>query len=628
MHSLRTKILIIGLAFLAIISTAFVFYSVITTENYKRLRRGGIEETVTYETEKINKIITVLEQGAVNIAIDGYLFYQSQSFDIGKTSALEYLRSLTAVIGGGFWFEPYAYNKETLRACIYAYYDKALGEVVIDEFDVDEYNYHSLDWYREIADSITQPYQTVWTKPYIDDTSYSMMTTAGAGIFERDGTMIGISILDWEIEEVVRELSAIKPTEKSFVLLCAPEKDYIISDTHNSAAAGESISSIPWNIKADSFVLDGIKYMRFGRYMDNDWLLSIQIPENEIYAEVERHNSFFSIIITVSSAIMIYLAYYLISKLINTPIKQLTAEVNQIALGNLDMRIKLNSKDELGLLASAFNNMTADLRKSIDNYTHEHLEKERMSTELNIAAKIQAGMIPFIFPPFPGRAEFDIYASMLPAKEIGGDFYDFYFIDENSLAVIIADVSGKGVPAALFMVITKILVKNGAYSGKSPREVFETVNNIMCENNDTSMFVTAFMGVYNIASGRFIYANAGHNPFFLKRKGKDYEAVSVRPNFILGYMENVTFREDEILLQPGDTLFLYTDGVTEAMNSGKELFAVRRLAEALNANRDAAPQQLLSSVKKEIDRFADGAEQADDITMLALNILNPAKVRN
>ena len=591
-----------------------------TTVNYKRLRLDGIKKTVAFETEKVNKVIAGLEQGAVSIAIDGFLFYKSQSFDIGQTSALEHLRSLTAVVGGGFWFEPYAYNRDSLRACIYAYFDKAKGEVILDEFDVDEYDYHSLDWYREIAGAVKRPYQVEWTKPYVDDTSYSLMTTAGAGIFDKDGALIGISILDWEIEEVVKELTAIKPTENSFVLLCVPEKDYIISSTHTNSAAGASITTLPWDISADSFVLNNINYLSFDRFFENGWLLSIQIPENEIFAEMENQNYRFSLLIALSSVIMLGLAYYVISKLINAPIKQLTSDVAQIALGNLDMRIRVTSNDELGMLAGTFNKMTADLKESIKAYTREHVEKERMSTELNIAAKIQASMIPCIFPPFPDRAEFDIYASMLPAKEVGGDFYDFYLIDKNNLAVVIADVSGKGVPAALFMVITKILIKNSAYTGKSPRAVFETVNKILCENNDTSMFVTAFMGFYNIASGRFVYVNAGHNPFYARRSGKDYETVNVKPNFILGCMENISYAEEEITLEPGDAIYLYTDGVTEAMTAGKKMFSEERLLEALKKNKDAPPRQLLSAIKQEIDIFANGAEQADDITMLVLEV--------
>jgi hypothetical protein len=246
-HSLRTKILIIVLVFLALIGAAFVLYSMATTVNYKRLRLEGIRNTVEFETEKVNKAIAELEHGASVLAINGLIFHQSQSYNIGETLVLGYLRSFPDAIGGGFWFEPYTYDKDLYRSCIYAFFDKAAGDVRLDDtFNKNEYDYHNGNWYREIIDAVTQPYQVVWTKPYVDDSgSYSLMTTAGAGIYDRDGILIGVSTIDWEIEEVITELTAIKPTGNSFVLLCVPEQDYVISSTHANSVTGASIKSLP-----------------------------------------------------------------------------------------------------------------------------------------------------------------------------------------------------------------------------------------------------------------------------------------------------------------------------------------------------------------------------------------------
>jgi serine phosphatase RsbU (regulator of sigma subunit)/anti-sigma regulatory factor (Ser/Thr protein kinase) len=619
MYSIRTKILTITLVFIAFLGTAFVLYSIVTTRNYKRLRLEGIEKTVAFETEKVNKLIASMEHGAINLAVNGLLFYESQSYSLGQISALESLRGLPAANGGGFWFEPYAFNNDSLRACIYAYFDETTGEVRLDNFDVSLYDYHSQNWYREIADAVTRPYEVIWTKPYLDDTSFVLMTTAGAGIFDRDGNLLGISIIDWKIDGVVEELSTIKPTENSFVLLCSPEQDDIISSTYANLDNDASLQSLPWDINADSFLLDGVKYLPFHRVMDNEWLLSVQIPENEIFAEVESQNSRFSLAIAFSSVIMLCLAFILITKLINAPIKRLTNDISRLALGNLDTRIEVSSNDELGLLAGAFNKMKTDLKESIEAYTRVHTEKERIATELQVAADIQTSMLPCIFPPFPDRTEFNIFASMNPAKEVGGDFYDFYFTNENTLAVVIGDVSGKGIPAALFMVITRTLIRNCS-SCKSPKGIFEIVNNKLCETNETGMFVTAFMGFYNIPTGKFVYVNAGHNPPLVKKRGKEFEFLNTKPCLILGWMEDTLYTEHEIMLEPGDTLFLYTDGVTEAMNEDKELFSEPRLLDTLKKYRDYKPKELLSTIKLEIENFADGAEQADDITMLGLRI--------
>jgi sigma-B regulation protein RsbU (phosphoserine phosphatase) len=620
-HSLRTKILVIGLVFLAMTSAAFVLYSMATTVNYKRLRLEGIKKTVEFETEKVNKLIAGMEHGAIVLAIDGLVFYQLQSYSTGEALVLKHLRGFTDAVGGGFWLEPYVNSKDYHRSSVYVFFDKAIGEVRPDDtFNIDKYDYHNMNWYNEIVETAKQQNQVVWTKPYVDDSgSYSLMITAGAGIFDDEGKLIGVSTIDWEIDAIITELTAIKPTKNSFVLLSAPEHDYVISSTRTNSVVGASIESLLWDINADFFTLEGVNYLSFGRYMDNGWFLSIQIPSTEIFDEIEEENTRFSVLIALLSAAMLCLVYYVISKLINVPIKRLTLDVSRLALGNLDTRIEINSKDELGLLAQTFNKMTSDLKISIEENARERVEKERIEAELNVAAEIQASMLPGIFPPFPNRTEFDLYASMLPAREVGGDFYDFYFIDKDNLAVVIADVSGKGVPAALFMVIAKTLIKDYSPS-KSPKNVFESVNKKMCEGNEADMFVTAFMGIYNIPGSKFTYVNAGHNPPLIKKHGSGYEFLETEPCFVLAWMKNAQYIEKEIVLNPGDVLYLYTDGVTEAMNKDRELFSERRLLEALNANRDSQPQALLSAIKREVDNFADGTEQADDITMLALKV--------
>ena len=625
-HSLRTKILVIVLVFISIFGVAFVLYSISTTVNYKRLRLDNIEKTVEFETEKVNKIIAGIERGAVFYATGAMLCYEAQSEELGERLAVEYLASFPVSIGGGFWFEPYAFKKDKLRAGFYAFHDKAAGKVRLDDtFFIDEYDYHNMIWYREIVDNVTRPYQVVWTRPYIDDSgSYSLMTTAGSPVFDGNGRLIAMSTVDWEIEEVVRELTAIKPTKNSSVLLCVPEKDYIISSTRTNSAAGASIESIPWDINADSFKLDGVNYFSFSRYMDNGWLLSVQIPENEIFAEVENQNNRFSVLVALSAIAMLFLAYLLISKLINAPIKQLTSDVSRLDLGHLDTTIKISSNDELGQFARVFNKMTSDLKKSIEENVREHEEKQKISAELGVARKIQASMLPCIFPPFPDRNEFDIYASMLPAKEVGGDFYDFYFVDKNNLAVVIADVSGKGIPAALFMVITKTLIKNCSFC-KNPKAVLESVNQKLCENNDTDMFVTLFIGFYNIPARRFVYVNAGHNPPLVKKRDGSYEFLKTDPCLVLAFLKDAKYKEEEIILEVGDTLYLYTDGITEAMNRGGEMFGEGRLLASLNQYKDSTLRDLLYAVKREVDNFANGEEQTDDVTMLALKVNDSAE---
>ena len=281
-------------------------------------------------------------------------------------------------------------------------------------------------------------------------------------------------------------------------------------------------------------------------------------------------------------------------------------------------QLNIHTGDEIEALYKAVKKMEIDIDQFIVHISKITAEKERIGAELNVATQIQADMLPRIFPAFPERKEFDIYATMNPAKEVGGDFYDFFLIDEDHLAVVIADVSGKGVPAALFMVIAKTLIKNHAQNREDPGSVFTQTNAQLCEGNDAGLFVTAWMGVLEISTGKFVYVNAGHNPPLLKHAGGGYEWLKSRPGFVLAGMEGIRYRENSLQMEPGDCLYLYTDGVTEATNEKQELFGEIRLQTVLNETPDLPVDRLLQKVKQSIDTFAGEAEQFDDITMLGL----------
>ena len=317
-----------------------------------------------------------------------------------------------------------------------------------------------------------------------------------------------------------------------------------------------------------------------------------------------------------------------IEKNITTPIESISGVVKNYVSdsGGIENSKYIISKceqysseeSEAGILATSFQKMVRDLEIYMKNLKTITAEKERINTELNVAKRIQADMLPKKFPAFPGRNEFDVYAINIPAKEVGGDFYDFFLIDENHLAIVIADVSGKGVPAALFMVIAKTLIKNHAQLGKSPEEVFTTVNNQLYEGNDESMFVTAWMGILEIETGRFTYVNAGHNPPLLKHACKNYDWLKSKPGFVLAGMENIKYYQNEITLEQGDRVYLYTDGITEATNDNDDLFGDASLLQVMNNKNDLSLKELLSHVKEKVDDFAGEREQFDDITMLIM----------
>lgn len=247
-------------------------------------------------------------------------------------------------------------------------------------------------------------------------------------------------------------------------------------------------------------------------------------------------------------------------------------------------------------------------------------EKNRIRNELAIATKIQDSMLPNVFPPFPERSEIDIYASMSPSKEVGGDFYDFFFIDDDHLALVIADVSGKGVPAAMFMMSTKIIIKNMAKREKLPSKILSETNKQLCIANEGDMFVTVWLGVYEVSSGKLTACNAGHEYPILKQEDETYTIFKDKHGFVLGGMENVKYRDYEVQLKQGDVLFVYTDGVPEAIDKETQAYGMDRLLHVLNKNKSLELKDILNSVNEDVQSFSEGMPQFDDTTMLAIEI--------
>ena len=295
---------------------------------------------------------------------------------------------------------------------------------------------------------------------------------------------------------------------------------------------------------------------------------------------------------------------------------------SKIVTENLSM---IKAKNEIGELSSD----VTDLAVEIDNYLDEistiTKERERLGAELELASSIQSSQLPNIFPAFPDREEFDIYATMDPAKAVGGDFYDFFMVDDDHLCMVIADVSGKGIPAALFMMASKIIIGNNAMMGKSPSKILHDANNSICKHNSEEMFVTVWLGILEISTGRLVSANAGHEYPIVRRKDGLYETLKDSHGFILGGMEGVKYKETEIFLEPGSSVFVYTDGVPEATASDKSMFGNDRLLKALNQEPDADPETTLKNIRKALNDFVKEAEQFDDVTMMNLLYIGPAE---
>ena len=314
------------------------------------------------------------------------------------------------------------------------------------------------------------------------------------------------------------------------------------------------------------------------------------------------------------------LAVFFIHNQVIEPIRKVSDEASRFARENTrgEGLGEISRYRELSELAGSIDTMETDMVSYIENLTAVTAEKERIGTELELGTRIQAAMLPSVFPAFPGRADFDVYASMDPAREIGGDFYDFFLVDEDHLCLVMADVSGKGVPAALFMMASKIILQSCAMLGSRASEILTKTNEAICSNNQAEMFVTVWVGILELSTGRLTAANAGHEYPAVKRAKGGFELFRDKHGLVVGAMEGLRYKDYELQLEPGDKLFLYTDGVPEATDADMGMFGTARMLEALNAAADGTPQQILRSVRLAVDGFVRDAEQFDDLTMLCL----------
>ena len=357
--------------------------------------------------------------------------------------------------------------------------------------------------------------------------------------------------------------------------------------------------------------------------------LCIDISMDDVKMDGYTFLGSLGILMLIAAVVLLTLIIYTMNRMVVRPINRLAqaaasfvSEREEDTQESVIARAEVHTGDEIENLYDSMKKMELDINTYIHDLTAITAEKERISAELDVAKTIQASMLPCTFPAFPNRNEFDVFASMTPAKEVGGDFYDFFLIDPDHFAMVIADVSGKGVPAALFMVVARTMIKNTALSGCSPAEILASVNNQLCENNEANMFVTVWIGILTISTGSMICSNAGHEFPAIRRNGT-YELIKDKHGLVLGVMEDMQYTEYEIKVEPGDQLFVYTDGVPEATNAQDELFGTDRMVVLLNQYADETPDPLLHHVKAGIDDFVGDAPQFDDLTMLSLLYRGP-----
>ncbi|MBO6178040.1 MAG: SpoIIE family protein phosphatase [Selenomonadaceae bacterium] len=531
---------------------------------------------------------------------------------------------------------------------------------ISDDADYD-YDPRIRPWYINAVEVgkpvFSLPYLTILTKEHTDVEVISCSTP----YFDSDG-IAGVASIDLSTEEIRRFVSDTSDNAGEIRFVMTERGDIVFSSAEYGVLSesaelkdirklteGDFAETISQMTKGES----GIRlvelnktpyYLAYAPIPAVDWSFGILTLEENLSPSIKESRAYYlglmdkfhkefqntydsmQHISIVIALLLISLFAFFSDKLsvrFARPILELREGVREIAKGKFDHRMNIKTGDEIEELADTVNAMSLDLKSYMNNLSRVTAEKERISTELSLAANIQEGMIPHIFPPFPDCKKMDIYASMEAAKEVGGDFYDFYMVDDHRLAITIADVSGKGIGASLFMVISKTVLKNFVMASNYTDlgELISRVNDQLEENNTACMFVTVFIGVLDLNTGKFEYVNGGHNPPMIYRKNENkFSYLDTPRNFVLGGTPGLKFKSRELVLSPNDALFFYTDGVTEALNEKVEMFGEERLIEALNkfAELTSKPKEFLAKIRSTLAEYVGSAEQSDDITMMSV----------
>jgi len=585
---------------------------------------------------KVMRIETVLNAvQKVTQSLADHLGNSSCSKEELLTMIRTFLEHNPEIYGSTVAFEPFAYDKKTLYFA--PYFHRKGREIEFADLAKESYSYLLWDWYQ-IPKELLVPQ---WSEPYYDEGGGNiLMTTYSVPIYGKVGgqkRFRGIVTADISLEGLQEIVSSIKILKtgygflisKNGTLVTHPSQELIMNETLFGVAEargdtrlreiarkmikGES-GSIPfWDLVSTKNC-----WMTYTPIPSTGWSLAILFPMDELMADINRLYRTM-IIMAVIGLTLLSVAVIFISGTITRPLRAMAKATGDIANGNLDSALPpVKSRDEVGKMAEGFMIMQKSLKEYIQKLTETTAAKERMESELSIAHEIQMSILPKNFPPFSDRPEFDLYAVIEPAREVGGDFYDFFQIDPTHLCFVMADVSGKGVPASLFMAVTKTLIKATAKTGITPAEILTRVNNELASENEAIMFVTIFCGILNTGTGEILYANAGHNPPLLINKEGKVAYLQKSGGLVLGVMEGISYQVESLSLEAGESLFMYTDGVTEAMNIQKELFSAERLQKELSMLAQRPIQEMVSILMQRIKDFSGEALKSDDITMMVL----------
>lgn len=548
------------------------------------------------------------------------------------------------VFGSTVAFAPYAFDPK--KRYFAPYFKQQEGKLRFKWLG-EEFDYFTLDWYR-LARDRGEP---LWSEPYFDKGGGNIdMVSFTVPVFRKRGgerTFIAVVTADISLEWLSKVMQKVQPVKGSYAFLVSKQGTFLTrpaaapqlenlqqlsalvpGNMDLERAIGDIIAAREGFVALERFIHDRPAWLYHVPLATVGWSMVVVIPEAEIFTEVNTLSRY-TLEIGAAGLILLSLVIVLISERISRPLRALTESARQIAQGNLEVELPaITANDEIGVLTRSFDEMKKALKEYIGNLERATIAKERIESELRIARTIQMSFLPRRFPPFPQRGDIDLYAALEPAREVGGDFYDFFLLGEDRLFVAIGDVSDKGIAAALFMAMTKSLLKGIAEKDMEPTELLQRVNHELCQENDAMMFVTVFCGVLDLQTGELCYTNAGHNPPLLRRRGEAPAWLEIPAGLILGVFPEARYSPMRLLLAPGDCLLLYTDGITDALDLRQQAFSAQRLLQEAEGPPEESALAITRRILGRVRAYSIGTDPADDMALLSMRFLGKAPEGN
>lgn len=626
--SVRLSVYVIAVASIIFIAAFMIFFSYTNTV----VRNGVIDNAYSIldnANDETNSVLQHVEVVVENMgwAVENYKRYPDSMYSITQ----RILKTNPIIVGSTIAFTPNYYKSEGFYFSPYSYRDGE--EIISKQLGSDEYNYFGMEWYNV-------PYksrESYWSEPYLDEGGGEIiMTTYSKPLLDKDGRVYAIITSDISLDWLNNMIADIQPYPNSSNVLLGQTGTYIVHKD-SQKVLNESIFA-DMTILPDTMpsyiglqMIDGKKgmvdiqlndvdsYMFYAPINRTGWSLAIVCPIEEVFEELENIKIAVIIVVVLGMVLLLILCFRIIYRM-TVPLRLLAKSAHDMADGDFTAKLPItNTKDEVGELRDSFEFMQHSLIKHMEELKQTASAQERIESELRIARDIQMDMVPKTFPAFPDKEDIDIHGKLRPAKEVGGDLYDFFIID-NKLFFAIGDVSGKGVPASLFMAVSRSLFRSTAAHVGSPSKILESMNSSISETNDSNMFITMFVGILDMDTLELVYSNAGHNaPVFVT--DDSVKMLEVDPNIPVGLFDGFEYTDQRCTIERGLSIVLYTDGLTEAENIKEELYGDDKLLSELEAAKGKTAKEIVDMLITSVEEHAGEAPQSDDLTTLVIEIL-------